>query len=107
VRSCPWSTCTSRRANDASAINSPVGLRTMYRLVLTATLLTSIVTQFLRLMLRWFKNDFFKWVDKLSCELCGGGTDNIGMGQPAPDELSWGGSRVELYKCHTCRMCAL
>jgi len=46
-------------------------------------------------------------VDKLSCELCGGGTDNIGMGQPAPDELSWGGSRVELYKCHTCRMCAL
>ncbi|CAN0146805.1 unnamed protein product, partial [Discosporangium mesarthrocarpum] len=58
-------------------------------------------------LLRWFKKDFFKWVNKPACSSCGatGPVMEIkGTTQPSPAEREEGGaSRVEIYACRTCR----
>ncbi|XP_078701033.1 peptide-N(4)-(N-acetyl-beta-glucosaminyl)asparagine amidase-like isoform X1 [Branchiostoma floridae x Branchiostoma belcheri] len=51
---------------------------------------------------RWFKKDFFKWVDKAPCERCGGKTTAAGMAAPTPSEERWQAGRVELYHCTAC-----
>ncbi|XP_020256663.1 peptide-N(4)-(N-acetyl-beta-glucosaminyl)asparagine amidase [Asparagus officinalis] len=56
---------------------------------------------FLLHLLSWFKQSF-RWVNSPPCENCGSGTSNIGMGTPLPSEISYGGSRVELYRCNCC-----
>ncbi|XP_078620102.1 peptide-N(4)-(N-acetyl-beta-glucosaminyl)asparagine amidase-like isoform X2 [Branchiostoma floridae x Branchiostoma japonicum] len=52
---------------------------------------------------RWFKKDFFKWVDKAPCERCGGRTTAAGMANPTPAEQMWQAGRVELYHCASCQ----
>ncbi|CAH1249563.1 NGLY1 [Branchiostoma lanceolatum] len=52
---------------------------------------------------RWFKKDFFKWVDKAPCDGCGGRTTAAGMANPTPAEQMWQAGRVELYHCATCQ----
>ena len=56
-------------------------------------------------LLYWFKSSFFSWVDCPKCESCGGATVKQGMIPPTPEELQWGGNRVENYKCSTCSRC--
>lgn len=53
-------------------------------------------------LLDWFKNDFFKWMNKPECSICKQTT--ILFNNPAPtfEELSFGAQRVENYKCQTC-----
>ncbi|KAK1880171.1 Peptide-N(4)-(N-acetyl-beta-glucosaminyl)asparagine amidase [Dissostichus eleginoides] len=55
-------------------------------------------------LLRWFKQDFFSWVDHLPCSRCSGATQNSNPLQPSAEDLRWGAQRVENHYCHTCRL---
>jgi peptide-N4-(N-acetyl-beta-glucosaminyl)asparagine amidase len=48
---------------------------------------------------KWFKHDFFTWVNKPLCELCGSQTKAMGMAQATPEESRKGAGRVEIYSC--------
>ncbi|XP_019730216.1 peptide-N(4)-(N-acetyl-beta-glucosaminyl)asparagine amidase [Hippocampus comes] len=56
-------------------------------------------------LLRWFKHDFFSWVDCLPCNSCGGPTQNSGSLSPTIDDLRWGAQRVENHYCQSCQLC--
>lgn len=56
---------------------------------------------FLLELLFWFKQ-LFSWVSAPPCDGCGNQTMNQGMGVALPEEIRWGGSRVELYRCSVC-----
>lgn len=53
-------------------------------------------------LLRWFKQDFFKWVDCLPCSRCGGATQNSGSLGPSSEDIRWGAQRVENHHCRSC-----
>ncbi|ELR18429.1 legume lectins beta domain containing protein [Acanthamoeba castellanii str. Neff] len=53
-------------------------------------------------LLRWFKADFFSWVDKPSCSFCGAPTNSIGVTESSPDEARWLANRTEVYACTLC-----
>jgi peptide-N4-(N-acetyl-beta-glucosaminyl)asparagine amidase len=53
-------------------------------------------------LLNWFKTKFFTWVNSIPCDICKKDTENIGAGEPTAKERSFGGHRVELYRCKTC-----
>lgn len=52
---------------------------------------------------RWFKTQFFKWVDAPKCDYCMNGTSLIKMSQPLPEEQAHKASRTEVYQCSLCR----
>eukprot|EP00967_Tisochrysis_lutea_P150938 scaffold292800_cov30-Tisochrysis_lutea.AAC.1 len=52
----------------------------------------------LMVLLRWFKRDFFVWVDRPKCEATGGATEFVGMAPPTVEEQRWGAQRVEVYR---------
>ncbi|XP_073319657.1 peptide-N(4)-(N-acetyl-beta-glucosaminyl)asparagine amidase [Pagrus major] len=54
-------------------------------------------------LLRWFKQDFFSWVDCLPCGRCGGPTQNASSLSASTDDLRWGAQRVENHYCQSCR----
>ena len=58
---------------------------------------------FILSLLTWFKS-FFKWVDAPECERCHGKPSIVGMTQATPQELMFGASRVENYKCNQCNI---
>ncbi|KYB26414.1 peptide-N(4)-(N-acetyl-beta-glucosaminyl)asparagine amidase [Tribolium castaneum] len=51
-------------------------------------------------LLKWFKEEFFSWVDSPGCEKCGGNTAMSHMSSDKTDLVYT--SRVEVYKCKTC-----
>eukprot|EP00927_Polykrikos_kofoidii_P059446 TRINITY_DN54599_c0_g1_i1.p1 TRINITY_DN54599_c0_g1~~TRINITY_DN54599_c0_g1_i1.p1 ORF type:complete len:688 (-),score=123.35 TRINITY_DN54599_c0_g1_i1:264-2261(-) len=54
-------------------------------------------------LLRWFKIEFFRWTDSPSCDACGQKTTkNEGMGEPCEEELRYGATRVEQWRCVGC-----
>ena len=56
-------------------------------------------------LLRWFKEEFFSWVDKPPCEHCGGSEmTSIGVEVNAltAEEREGEAGRVELYRCGAC-----
>ncbi|EFJ50495.1 hypothetical protein VOLCADRAFT_103955 [Volvox carteri f. nagariensis] len=56
-----------------------------------------------KMLLRWFKTEFFTWVDTLPCHRCGSTATRFGgAAQPQPDDLAGGANRVELHHCSTC-----
>ncbi|PAV79001.1 hypothetical protein WR25_10717, partial [Diploscapter pachys] len=57
-----------------------------------------------KLLLKWFKESFFKWTDSPICEKCGTQTDKNGglQGTPNHEELENGAGRVEIYQCKNC-----
>ncbi|CAM9368889.1 unnamed protein product [Chrysoparadoxa australica] len=58
-----------------------------------------------RLLLKWFKKDFFEWCDAPSCGSCGakpGRMKAVGSSQPSLEEASKLASHVELFKCQDC-----
>ncbi len=50
-------------------------------------------------LLRWFKNEFMRWVDPIPCPMCGGSTQNVGSTEPTPEERKGGAGRVEMWAC--------
>ncbi|XP_015259936.1 PREDICTED: peptide-N(4)-(N-acetyl-beta-glucosaminyl)asparagine amidase [Cyprinodon variegatus] len=55
-------------------------------------------------LLRWFKQDFFSWVDRLPCSRCGGPTTHGQALSPTAEELRWGAQRVENHYCQSCQL---
>jgi peptide-N4-(N-acetyl-beta-glucosaminyl)asparagine amidase len=48
----------------------------------------------IKALLKWFKNEYFSWVDKLPCDSCGSNeTVGAGAGQPTPFEIKHGAGR--------------
>ena len=59
-------------------------------------------------LIDWFKNSFFSWFDKSvcknsNCPLKGVEMEAIGSGQPSLEDLAFGASRIELYRCASCQ----
>ncbi|XP_073486364.1 peptide-N(4)-(N-acetyl-beta-glucosaminyl)asparagine amidase isoform X2 [Aquarana catesbeiana] len=53
-------------------------------------------------LLRWFKEDFFHWVNSLPCSQCNGQTETKASLTPSTDDLRWGATRVENHYCNNC-----
>ncbi|GMR44497.1 hypothetical protein PMAYCL1PPCAC_14692, partial [Pristionchus mayeri] len=59
---------------------------------------------------KWFKNEFFRWIDAPDCPQCGKNTKGATekeqipakQGTPTPAEISAGATRVEVYTCPHC-----
>ena len=56
---------------------------------------------FMEQLLRWFKADFFKWVNSPECDTCGKGTQGIGGAHPNAQEAPFRPGVVELYRCES------
>ncbi|KAK9236392.1 hypothetical protein V1525DRAFT_407195 [Lipomyces kononenkoae] len=55
-------------------------------------------------LLKWFRNDFFTWVNEPACTNClDSQTAAIGGAAPTHQELADGAARVELYECKSCK----
>ena len=79
------------------------------RAVLPAALLelsdsgTRTDDELIRELLKWFKFDFFRWVNGPSCEQCtASATQHEGMTEPNEEELRYGATRVEAWRCGGC-----
>jgi hypothetical protein len=56
-----------------------------------------------RNLLKWFKQEFFSWVNALKCTKCASEEVSVvGAVQPTLEDLRYGASRVELHKCRLC-----
>ena len=55
-------------------------------------------------LLRWFKKEFFSWVNCLPCRQCGGETQTAGSLSPSAEDTRWGAQRVESHYCQTCHV---
>ncbi|CAG0894471.1 unnamed protein product [Darwinula stevensoni] len=53
-------------------------------------------------LMHWFKQEFFSWFNAPTCPQCSLEMSSIGHLEPSPEELLWGGSRVEGYQCQQC-----
>eukprot|EP00117_Sycon_ciliatum_P044623 scpid44498/ scgid32167/ Peptide-N(4)-(N-acetyl-beta-glucosaminyl)asparagine amidase; N-glycanase 1; Peptide:N-glycanase len=56
-------------------------------------------------LMHWFKEDFFSWCDAPECVRCGAPPaqmQSIGHVAPNSDDLRYGASRVEGYRCSMC-----
>ena len=53
---------------------------------------------------RWFKRDFFKWVNKAPCSSCSSDDTELrgGDGPRSPAEVVGGAGSVEVYGCRSC-----
>ncbi|CAL8371462.1 unnamed protein product [Boreogadus saida] len=55
-------------------------------------------------LLRWFKKEFFSWVNCLPCSQCGGETKTAGSLNPSAEDTRWGAQRVESHYCQSCHV---
>eukprot|EP00762_Andalucia_godoyi_P003209 ANDGO_01032.mRNA.1 Peptide-N(4)-(N-acetyl-beta- glucosaminyl)asparagine amidase len=53
-------------------------------------------------MMKWFKHEFFSWVNSPACSSCGKGTSLSGVCEPSQEELYYKAGRVELHRCADC-----
>ena len=53
-------------------------------------------------LLDWFKNKFFTWFNTGHCASCNQTMQNMGNVVPSAEDVRFGATRVELYKCEGC-----
>lgn len=53
----------------------------------------------IKALLKWFKEEFFQWVNAPSCSSCASETEGMGACAPDANEGRRGAGRVELYRC--------
>lgn len=51
---------------------------------------------------RWFKHEYFRWVDPIKCTACGGGTNYARSAEPSAEDRAGGAGRVEVHACSVC-----
>lgn len=68
----------------------------------TGKCLVSMNDCLLLLLLQWFKNDFFTWMNTPECSGCHGATKHSRLAIPDAEESKWGAGNVELYECTQC-----
>ncbi|ODQ67396.1 peptide-N(4)-(N-acetyl-beta-glucosaminyl)asparagine amidase, partial [Nadsonia fulvescens var. elongata DSM 6958] len=56
----------------------------------------------IRRLLRWFKHDFFTWVNTLPCTKCNGNTVSVGARRPTYQERLDGAGNIEIHRCQAC-----
>lgn len=60
--------------------------------------------EFVKSLLKWFKQKFFTWCDKPICELCKlKSSTMIETVSPNEEEHKWLASRTEVYSCQNCK----
>ncbi|KAG9101005.1 hypothetical protein FS749_011088 [Ceratobasidium sp. UAMH 11750] len=52
-----------------------------------------------QVLVKWFKNEYFKWADPIKCPKCAGKTEMTGMVAPNEYERAGGAGRVEMHVC--------
>lgn len=53
----------------------------------------------IKALLRWFKEDYFTWVNSPVCDTCGSDTVAIGTMRATDEEVKDGAQRTELFRC--------
>lgn len=65
------------------------------------------IDELVKELLRWFKEEFFKWVNKADCRQCGNDAQEsirmLGVAKPfKPDHFEGKANTVEVYQCMKC-----
>ena len=64
--------------------------------------------QYVKLLLKWFKKDYFTWCNKPKCPKCGQNENNLTsityIGKPNASELKYLAYKTEIYKCNKCEI---
>ena len=63
--------------------------------------------QYIKLLLKWFKKDYFSWCNKPKCPKCGQNDKNLSVitytGKPNENELKYLAYKTEIYICNICQ----
>ena len=64
--------------------------------------------QYVKLLLKWYKKDYFTWCNKPKCPKCGQNDKNLEIisykAKPNENELKYLAYKTEVYKCITCQI---
>ena len=59
----------------------------------------------LKIITKWFKEEFFTFIRQPPCHVCGGPTNGIGSSRPTKYESEGFARNVEVFRCNKCGAC--